>query len=134
MKWLTFGGIALALLLAGPGSAKAFEELSEDELGRITAGAGSSQIVDGVLEFQYGRETANGRYYIETSGSVSQLVEPLPGDPGSYLIVSDNAQSNLNSFITVNAVNSTVQLLINLNVSINSTIGTVGQSNAGNVP
>jgi hypothetical protein len=131
MKWLVFTGMALVLLLAGPIPAKAMQELSEDELGQVTAGAASADLVDGMLQFQYGREAGNGRYYIEASGSAAQLVEPLPGGAGSYLIVSDNAQSNLSSFITVNAVNSNVQLLINLNISIDSVVGTVGQSNTG---
>ena len=106
------------------------EELTEGELGEITAGAASAQLVDGVLQFQFAKETAGGRY-IEGSGSVARYAEPLSGGAGSYLIVSDNAQSNLSSFITVNAVNSAVTLLVNLNININSIIGSVGQTNTG---
>jgi hypothetical protein len=40
-----------------------------------------------------------------------------------------NAQQNLSSLININAVNSTINVLLNLNVNINSTVGTILQSN-----
>ena len=127
MKGMTAVLFAVMLLLLGPIPVLGMQELSENELDEITAGGISANIVDGVLQFQFAKETASGRY-VEGSGTVSQLAQPLSGGSSSILL-RDNAQSNLSSFITVNAVNSVVQLLVNLNININSVIGTLGQSN-----
>ena len=45
------------------------------------------------------------------------------------LIIQDGAQSNLRSLININAVNSPVQVLLNLNVNINSSVGLLEQFN-----
>jgi hypothetical protein len=45
--------------------------------------------------------------------------------------LSGNAQQNLTSFVNILAVNSAVQVLLNINVSINSDIGSVTQGNTG---
>jgi len=45
------------------------------------------------------------------------------------LTLNGNAQQNLSSLININAVNSKINVLLNLNVNINSTVGTIIQSN-----
>ncbi len=47
------------------------------------------------------------------------------------LSLSDHAQQNLTSFVNILAVHSAVQVLLNVNVAINSDIGSVTQGNAG---
>jgi len=47
----------------------------------------------------------------------------------SKLILQDNAQQNLRSLVNIVAVNSKVQVLVNLNININSTVGAVHQAN-----
>jgi hypothetical protein len=46
-----------------------------------------------------------------------------------YLALSDNAQSGLQSLVNINAVNSAVNVLLNLNVSIDSSVGAINQMN-----
>ena len=129
MKPMMFTALLFLLLVAGLGEAWGKQELSDQEMDQIAGGEISGNLVDGVLQFQFGKDTISGRH-VEGSGSVKQLVGPLPTDGSSNFILRDNAQSNLSSFITVNAVNSIISLLVNLNVSINSTVGGVSQSNA----
>jgi len=45
------------------------------------------------------------------------------------LVLSDNAQQNLSSLININAVNSPVNVLLNLNINIDSTVGNLQQYN-----
>jgi hypothetical protein len=45
------------------------------------------------------------------------------------ITLNGNAQQNLSSLINLNAVNSKINVLLNLNVNINSTVGTIIQSN-----
>jgi hypothetical protein len=45
------------------------------------------------------------------------------------LNLTASAQQNLSSLININAVNSTINVLLNLNININSTVGTILQSN-----
>ena len=45
------------------------------------------------------------------------------------LMIRDNAQGSLKSFININAVNAPVQILLNLNVNIESRVGTLKQFN-----
>jgi hypothetical protein len=40
-----------------------------------------------------------------------------------------SAQQNLSSLININAVNSTINVLLNLNINIDSTVGTILQNN-----
>ena len=54
---------------------------------------------------------------------------PLAGNNTSTLSINGNAQQNLSSLVNINAVNSKINVLLNLNVNINSTVGTVVQSN-----
>ena len=44
---------------------------------------------------------------------------------------SDQAQQNLSSMVNITSINSTISVMLNLNVNINSTVGTVNQGNTG---
>lgn len=109
-----------------PGLAWGLEELSDQKLKAVTAG--SIDAAQGSME-ALSRIPLN---YSGRKGSVEGEVLVLPvasfANQGT-LMLSDNAQSNLRSLINVNAVNSPVQVLLNLNVSINSTIGNINQLN-----
>jgi hypothetical protein len=130
MKPTMFAVLLLLLLVAGLREAWGKQELSDQEMDQIAGGEISANLVDGVLQFQFGKDTISGRH-VDGSGSVKQISGPIPTDGSTNFILRDNAQSNLSSFITVNAVNSIISLLVNLNVSINSTVGGVSQSNSG---
>ena len=60
---------------------------------------------------------------------VRELLEAELPPSAAILILRDNAQGNLRSLINVNAVNSLIQVLVNLNININSTVGSVQQIN-----
>ncbi len=47
--------------------------------------------------------------------------------------MSGQAQQNLTALVNVAAVNSSVQVLMNLNVSVNSRVSAVSQGNAGSL-
>lgn len=47
------------------------------------------------------------------------------------LSLSDQAQQNLSSLVNLISINSTISVMMNLNVNINSTVGTVNQGNTG---
>jgi hypothetical protein len=107
----------------------AMKELSEGELDQVTAGTSVAiESRDGeTLRFQFHRD--NGRdLVIDGDGTIALQESPLPSTV-STLILNDNAQSNLQALVNVNAVNSLLQVLINLNVNVNSTVGEVHQIN-----
>ena len=103
--------------------------LSDEEMDQVTAGALSVGMSDGKFNFLLGGDKSS-RLSVEGSGTVATVTAPLPpGAPSSYIIIRDGAQSNLHSFSNVNAVNSKVQVMINLTVNINSTVGAIHQTN-----
>ncbi|MEE8165599.1 MAG: hypothetical protein V3T64_08520, partial [Myxococcota bacterium] len=62
-----------------------------------------------------------------------QVVEGIDPAMIGNLILSGQSQSNLRSLININAVNSEIQLLLNLHISIDSTVGTLNQFNLNGV-
>lgn len=129
MKICTAVALFALMLLVDAGPAQAMRELSDSELDSVTAGiAISSEFSDtGGVRFDFHKD--NGLdLSIDGSGSVALSPSQTPTSVGA-LVLRDNAQGNLNAFINVNAVNSTVQLLINLNVNIHSNVGAVRQNN-----
>jgi hypothetical protein len=104
--------------------------LNDEEMDQITAGTLSVGMSDdGKFNFLLGGDKSS-RLSVEGSGTVAAVNVPQPpSTPASYIIIRDSAQSNLHSFSNVNAVNSKVQVLINLTVNVNSTVGAIHQSN-----
>ena len=103
--------------------------LSDAALDQVTAGTVSAGISDGVVRFQGQAPTANG--LVSSSGSLALQSGPLGGNTMGTLSLNGNAQQNLSSLVNINAVNSQVNVLLNLNVNINSTVGTLTQANLG---
>jgi hypothetical protein len=101
--------------------------LSDAALDQVTAGNISAGMSDGVVRFQGQAPTANG--LVSSSGSLALQSGPLGGNTMGTLSLNGNAQQNLSSLVNINAVNSQVNVLLNLNVNINSTVGTLTQSN-----
>lgn len=104
--------------------------LDDKTLDRVTA-AGVSATVSptGVVNFSGQVPTANGL----VSG-VGSLVIQAPSNTTTNtttgtINLGGSAQQNLSSLININAVNSTINVLLNLNININSTVGTVLQNN-----
>ncbi|HEY4011267.1 MAG TPA: hypothetical protein VGM11_14020 [Acidobacteriaceae bacterium] len=105
--------------------------LDDSMLDRVTAaGVATSVAPGGVINFSGEVPTANGLVT-----GVGSLVVQAPGSSTTTstttgtINLGGNAQQNLSSLININAVNSTINVLLNLNININSTVGTILQSN-----
>jgi hypothetical protein len=122
------GLIALGALAVAPGACAA-EPLDDAALDAITAGAADE--TSELLEFNVKHETASGRR-IEVDGALD--VDRVRSLENAALLLQDSAQSNLQSLININAVQSAVNVLVNLNITIDSTVGEIRQLNLGSVP
>lgn len=125
--------LVMGLLLAtqaGVSQSSKKKALDDSMLDRVTAAGVSVRVSpSGVINFTGQVPTANG--LVTSTGS---LVVQAPSSSTSTtttgsLNLSGNAQQNLSSLININAVNSTINVLLNLNININSTVGTILQSN-----
>ena len=104
--------------------------LDDRTLDRVTAAGVTTRVLPGgVINFTGEVPTANGL----VSGIGSLVVQPASSSTTTTTTgtvnLGGNAQQNLSSLININAVNSTINVLLNLNVNINSTVGTILQSN-----
>jgi hypothetical protein len=104
--------------------------LDDVTLDRVTAAGVSARVSPGgIINFSGAVPTANGL----VSGIGSLVVQPVSNSTTNNTTgtvnLGGNAQQNLSSLININAVNSTINVLLNLNVNINSTVGTILQSN-----
>ncbi len=119
---------ALAILLA---SAQGWAEdrfvLSDTELDRVTAGTASVDSSENLIRFSISKTTASGRH-IAAEGTL-QLVENINNHLTGTLILNNEAQNNLQSLININAVNSQVNVLLNLTINIDSVVGELTQQN-----
>lgn len=123
---------SLALLMPVGMAQSKKKPLSDAGLDRVTAaGAGatvSAGIANGVVNFQGSVPTKNG--LVAAAGTLAVLTGPLTSTTNmGTLSLNGSAQQNLSSLVNINAVNSDINVLLNLNVNINSTVGTVMQSN-----
>ena len=116
----------LVLVLALPATLFGFEVLTDEQMANVTAGSydtsAESQEALARIPFKYrfGKGEVEGEVIFLPTTSLDQLAQ---------LQLMDNAQSNLSSLVNINAVNSPVQVLMNLSVNVNSTIGNLSQWN-----
>jgi hypothetical protein len=123
-KYINFVPLLLTALFAT--SSSAFEALNDEALNSVTAGSTYS------VEYGNGALTRIPFRYTGRKGNVDGEVIVIPMSSysqASQLQLMDNAQSNLQSLININAVNSPIQVLLNLNINVNSSIGSVNQLN-----
>jgi hypothetical protein len=104
--------------------------LDDSMLDRVTAAGVATRVLPGgVVNFSGAVPTANGL----VTGVGSLVVQPASSSTNTTTTGTVNlggsAQQNLSSLININAANSTINVLLNLNVNINSTVGTILQSN-----
>jgi hypothetical protein len=104
--------------------------LDDSTLDRVTAAGVTTRVLPGgVINFTGEVPTVNGL----VSGIGSLVVQPASSSTTTTTTgtvnLGGNAQQNLSSLININAVNSTINVLLNLNVNINSTVGTILQNN-----
>ncbi|MDX2481032.1 MAG: hypothetical protein QNK24_11945 [Desulfuromusa sp.] len=121
-----FSCLLFGLLLLVPGTSFAFEMLTDEQLDNVTAGSydpsAQGQEVLTRIPFRYssGKGQVDGEVIVMPRTSFDQTAS---------LQLMDNAQSNLSSLININAVNSPIQVLLNLNINLNSTVGSLNQWN-----
>ncbi|HUZ97349.1 MAG TPA: hypothetical protein VMU57_20795 [Edaphobacter sp.] len=101
--------------------------MDDSTLNRVTASGITANATNGVVNFQGETATPNG--LVSSVGSLAMSSGPNTGTTVGTLTLNGNAQQNLSSLININAVNSKINVLLNLNVNINSTVGTIIQTN-----
>lgn len=101
--------------------------MSDSTLDNVTAAGVSATASNGVVNFAGQTPTPNG--LVSSAGSLAVQGSSNAGTSVGTLTLNGNAQQNLSSLINLNAVNSKINVLLNLNVNINSTVGTIVQSN-----
>jgi hypothetical protein len=106
----------------------AYEGLSDEQLDLVTAGTASAVRAGDKLDLEFLTKLRSGATVNGTGALQVRAGHSPPSDVGK-LVISDNAQGNLNAVINVNAVNSPVQVLLNLNINVNSNIGGIEQIN-----
>lgn len=107
-----------ALAIAGEGAFL----LDDAALARVTAGTRDDPRE--LADFDFVRTTASGRT-ISGDGTLA-LAEPR----GNYtLMLGAGAQSNLRSLVNINAIDASITVLLNLNINVESSVGTVNQNN-----
>jgi len=128
---LTIVTIALLLITMADSAWAAAHKLSDQELDQVTGGDFTVQALNGAWQFAF--NTAGG---VNGNGTLSMSAIPLSIAANSLtlnqssLSLNGNAQQNLQALVNVNAVNSTVNVLLNLNINMpNSVVGTLTQGN-----
>ncbi|WP_263367570.1 hypothetical protein [Edaphobacter bradus] len=104
--------------------------LSDAALDRVTAAGVTAGLSNGAIQFQGEVPTKNG--LVTGAGTLAILNGPVNGITTGTLSLNGNSQQNLTSLVNINAVNSTISVLLNLNVNINSSVGTLTQTNLSN--
>lgn len=102
--------------------------MTQEQL-KMETGKGFSTSISpmGTIAFSMDEQTKNGTP-ISASGTLDVLQKTQQMSQ-SNLSLSDSAQQNLQAFININAVESAVQVLVNMTVNIGSTVGIIEQAN-----
>ena len=111
--------------------AAAHEPLTDEQLDAITAGADDTTLEE--VTVQAARMTSTGKR-VTVDGTVGLQKLPNTIDDAASLLLRDSAQSNLQALINMNAVNSVVNVLVNLNINIDSQVGELRQINLAAPP
>lgn len=118
---------AAALLGLSFGSgAIAYEPLADEQLDAITAGMADEDTIDEIAVKAVHR-TASGK--LVTAEGTLAVAQTLGSLSSSELLLQDSAQSNLRALVNLNAVHSIVNVLVNLNINIDSHVGELRQIN-----
>jgi hypothetical protein len=122
-------GIGVLVLVTCTGLAFAEgHELSDEELDEVVAGTVDESLHEELLRFSY-VGPAGARHEAEIDGTLSVSGGPLANVPTGLLVIDNGAQRDLSALVNLNAVNSQVNVLLNLNITINSTVGEIRQIN-----
>lgn len=134
-KRLTYGSALLGTLLMISHYCQAeITPMSDSELETITGtGFSVAPTTTGGIDFTFDEKTKDGTP-ISGSGNLAIEQKETAHNSGEIestanLSLNDSAQENLRALVNVNSVESAIQVLLNLNVNINSVVGSLDQSN-----
>jgi len=123
--------LLVSLALATAGVAGERKELADEELDLVSAGSATVGSIDELAAFSATKTTRLGKI-ITVDGSIA-LVDAIDRATIGTLTLTDGAQSHLQSLININAVNSSVNVLLNLNINIDSSVGSLNQFNVNGI-
>ena len=107
----------------------AAEPLDDSELARITGqGYEVDTSVPNMIGFNF--HDLGARKGIDGSGNMELRTLPQLSPGNNSITLSDNAQSNLSALMNINAANAVIQVLMNLNINIDSEVGSLIQQNS----
>lgn len=106
------------------------ELLTDEQLDAITAGADDTQLEEIVVHAA--RFTASGKH-VSVDGTLG-VQRATDAVNAADLLLRDSAQSNLQALVNLNAVQSAVNVLVNLNINIDSQVGELHQLNLTSPP
>lgn len=132
-NYMSFGLAGLMVLTLAARAEAQKRALSDAELDRVTAGEASVEPLEDSVRFHFQTTTGSNRTVTgEGSVAIKPIELPLPTAVGT-LILQDSAQGNLRSLVNINAVNSNIQVFINLNINIDSVVGQLRQMNLSGI-
>lgn len=109
--------------------AYAAQPLNDSDLARITGqGYEVDTSVPNMIGFNFNDLGATKGINGSGNMELRTLPQLSPGSNNS-ITISDNAQSNLSALMNINAANAVIQVLMNLNINIDSQIETIIQEN-----
>ncbi len=126
--------VALLMLTAGTARAGGGVELTDDDLGTVFArGVDVELSGPNELAFQFD-DIGGNRFKVDGSGNLQIGSLQLANTVSTNSVqVSDNAQQNLRALVNVNAANAILQVLLNLNINVDSVVNGLSQTNIGNL-
>ena len=107
-------------------TALAFQPLNDEQLDLVTAGSAGTELQD--IDVMTRIPLRHSGEKFDVDGEIV-LLPASSYVQNSSLQLLDNAQGNLKSLININAVNSPINVLLNLNINVQSTIDRVIQLN-----
>ena len=134
-------GLVACLSLAAGVSQAGGREMTDDELDAVKAGAfevastAPNQLSFAIDDVGGNRFTVDGTGDVTLSAIPIGVVEPtqtfVTNTVTSSVNVSDSAQQNLSALVNLNAANAVIQVLMNLNINVDSTVNNLTQTNLG---
>lgn len=119
-----FSHIFLIVSILTIPNALAFERLTDEQLNKVVAGTEIKDHTNEISRIPIMMSKSNGNFI---EGEI--ILQRFSNQTSGTLSLQDGAQNNLRSLINVNAVNSPVNVLLNLNININSQVGVLEQLN-----
>ena len=134
-------GLVACLSLAAGFAYAGGREMTDEELDAVKAGAFEvASTAPNHLSFAID-DVGGNRFTVDGTGDVTLSAIPIAvAEPTQTFVtntvtssvnVSDSAQQNLSALVNLNAANAVIQVLMNLNINVDSTVNNLSQTNLG---